>query len=65
MPVSSERAAFWNASQNVRPMLIASPTLFICVPSVVVGAGELLEGEPRPLRDDVVDGRLERGARDA
>ena len=28
-----------------------------------VGAGELLEGEARPLDDDVVDDRLERGAR--
>ena len=28
-----------------------------------LGAGELLEREPRPLRDDVVDDRLERGAR--
>ena len=28
-----------------------------------LGAGELLEGEPRPLRDHVVDDRLERGAR--
>ena len=28
-----------------------------------VGAGELLEREARPLHDDVVDGRLERGAR--
>ncbi len=62
MPVSSERAAFCSASQNVRPMLITSPTLFICVPSVVVGAGELLEREARPLHDDVVDDRLERGA---
>ena len=62
-PVSSERAAFCSASQNVRPMLITSPTLFICVPSVGVGAGELLEREARPLDDDVVDDRLERGAR--
>jgi hypothetical protein len=44
-------------------MLITSPTLFICVPSVVVGAGELLEREARPLDDDVVDDRLEGGAR--
>ena len=30
-PVSSERNAFCSASLNVRPMAIASPTLFICV----------------------------------
>jgi hypothetical protein len=35
-PVSSsrERIAFRNASANVRPMPIVSPTDFICVPSV-------------------------------
>ena len=31
---SRERIAFENASWKVRPMPIASPTLFICVPSV-------------------------------
>ena len=31
---SRERNAFQNASRNVRPMPIASPTDFICVPSV-------------------------------
>ncbi len=30
-PISSARSPFWNASLNVRPMAIASPTDFICV----------------------------------
>ena len=30
-PASSARHPFWNASLNVRPMAIASPTDFICV----------------------------------
>ena len=30
---SRERIAFWNASLKVRPMAIASPTLFMCVVS--------------------------------
>jgi len=33
-PISSERSAFWSDSLKVRPMAIASPTLFICVVSV-------------------------------
>ena len=33
MPVSRERRAFWKLSWNVRPMAMASPTLFICVES--------------------------------
>jgi hypothetical protein len=32
-PCSSERSAFCSASVNVRPIAIASPTDFICVPS--------------------------------
>ena len=61
LPTSSPRRAFWNDSLNVRPMAIVSPTLFICVVSVGVGLGELLEGEPRDLGDHVVDRRLEAG----
>ena len=60
-PVSSERSAFCSDSWKVRPMAMASPTDFIAVVSVGVGAGELLEGEARDLGDDIVDGRLERG----
>ena len=33
-PISSERRHFCRLSLNVRPMAIASPTLFICVVSV-------------------------------
>ena len=54
-----------NAWPNVRPIAIASPTDFMCVESVGVGAGELLEGEARPLDDHVVDRRLEARRRDA
>ena len=36
---SRERIAFRNASLNVRPIPIASPTDFICVPSVVSAPG--------------------------
>jgi hypothetical protein len=50
---------------NVRPIAITSPTDFICVVSVRVGIRELLEGEARDLRDDVVDRRLEAGRRGA
>ena len=32
-PISSARSPFWNASLNVRPIAIASPTDFICVVS--------------------------------
>ena len=31
--------AFWRLSLKVRPMLIASPTLFICTPSVALAFG--------------------------
>jgi hypothetical protein len=58
-----ERAqAFCSASLKVRPIAIASPTLFICVVRVV-GGRELLEGEARHLDHHVVDGRLEAGRR--
>ncbi len=50
------------ASLKVRPMAMASPTLFIEVPRRGVGVGELLEGEAGPFDDDVIDGRLEGGA---
>ena len=64
-PVSSERSAFCRLSWKVRPIAIASPTDFIEVVSIGVGAGEFLEGEARNFGDDVVDGRLERGRRRA
>ena len=32
-PISSARSPFWNASLNVRPIAMASPTDFICVVS--------------------------------
>jgi hypothetical protein len=38
-PSSSERTAFRNASLNVRPIAIASPTDFICVVSVRSACG--------------------------
>ena len=38
-PVSSERSAFWKLSLKVRPMLMASPTDFICVVSTGSAAG--------------------------
>ena len=39
LPISSERIAFWSDSLNVRPMAIASPTDFICGPSVESAPG--------------------------
>ena len=36
---SIDRMPFCNASLNVRPMAIASPTLFICVVSVSSASG--------------------------
>ena len=38
-PVSSERSAFCTASLNVRPIDMASPTLFICVVSTASACG--------------------------
>jgi hypothetical protein len=38
-PISSERRHFCRLSLNVRPMAIASPTLFICVVSVGSACG--------------------------
>ena len=35
-PVSRPRRAFWRASLSVRPIAMVSPTLFICVLSVVL-----------------------------
>ncbi len=63
LPISSERIAFCSDSLKVRPIAIASPTDFICGPSVSLGLRELLEGEARDLGDDVVDRRLEAGRR--
>jgi hypothetical protein len=49
---------------NVRPMAMASPTLFICVVSVgsacgMVAVRKHLEGKARNLGDDVINARLE------
>ena len=60
---SRERIAFTNACLKVRPIDIASPTDCIEVCSTPLGAGELLEGEARPLDHHVVDRRLEGGRR--
>ena len=57
--VSSERSAFCSASVKLRPIAIASPTHFIVRGQRRVGAGELLEREPRHLDHDVVERRLE------
>ena len=65
MPVSRPRSAFCSDSWKVRPIAITSPTDFICVVRRSFGARELLEREARDLRDDVVDGRLERRRRGA
>ena len=61
--VSSERRHFCRLSLNVRPMAMASPTLFICVVSVgsacgMVAVRKHLEGEARNLGDDVINARL-------
>ncbi len=63
-PISSERRHYCRLSLNVRPMAMASPTLFICVVSVKGGrlqrpCGNVLEGKARNLGDDVINGRLE------
>jgi len=39
LSISSERIAFCNDSLNVRPIAIASPTDFICGPSVSLACG--------------------------
>ena len=62
---SRERSALPNAWPNVRPIAITSPTDFMWVESVGVDARELLEREPRPLDDHVVERRLEAGGRGA
>jgi hypothetical protein len=64
-PVSSERSAFCSDSWKVRPIAMASPTDFIAVVRVRIGAGEFLEGKARDLGDDIVDRRLEGGRRRA
>src|SRR5882724_1761782 len=63
-PISSERRHFCRLSLNVRPMAIASPTLFICVVSVgsacgMVAVRKHLEGKARNLGEDVINARLE------
>ena len=60
---SRERIAFWNASLKVRPMAIASPTLFMCVVSSRSAMRELLERPARHLDDHVVERGLEAGRR--
>jgi len=40
-------------------MAMASPTLFICVGSVMVAVRQHLEGKVRDLGDDVINTRLE------
>ena len=57
------RIALANACWNVRPIAMTSPTDFMCVLSRSSTPRELLEGEARPLHDDVVDRRLEGGRR--
>ena len=63
--VSIERSAFCSDSWKVPPRPSTSPTDFIEVVSVEIGAGEFLEGEARDLGDHIVDGRLEGGGRRA
>ena len=63
-PISGERRHFCRLPLHVRPMAIASPTLFICVVSVgsacrMVAVRKHLEGEARNLGDDVINARLE------
>jgi len=57
-PISSERRHFCRLSLNVRPMLMASPTLSSAW-SASVGLREFLEREPRHLHHHVVNRRLE------
>ena len=64
MSSSRLRSALAKACWKVRPMAIASPTDFMCVDRSEVHAGELLEGEARPLDHHVVDRRLEARGRD-
>ncbi len=45
-------------------MAMASPTDFIEVVEIGLGAGEFLEGEARDLRHHIIDGRLEARGRD-
>ena len=39
LPTSRPRSDFWKASLNVRPIAIVSPTLFICVVSLLSASG--------------------------
>ena len=61
--VSSERQHFCRLRFKVRPLAIASPTLFICMVRVgsvcgMVAVRKHLEGEARKLGDDVINARL-------
>ena len=44
-PISRERMAFCNASLKVRPMAMASPTDFICVPSTGLVSGNFSKAQ--------------------
>ena len=55
--------AFCSASLKVRPMAMASPTDFICVPRVASAPGNFSKAKRGILVDHVVDGRLEAGRR--
>jgi hypothetical protein len=60
---SRERIALANACPKVRPIAIASPDRLHVGERRASTPGELLEGEARPLHDDVVDRRVEGGGR--
>src|ERR1044072_5938670 len=64
-PVSIDRSAFRSDSWKVRPIDIASPTLFIEVGRRASGPRELRKGEAGNFGDDIVDLRQERGGRRA
>ena len=59
MSSSRERIALPNASLNVRPIDIASPTVFICVVSRSSAPGNFSNANRGDLHDDVVERRLE------
>jgi len=64
-PVSMERNAFCSDSWKVRPIDMASPTLFIEVVSNASAPGNFSKAKRGILGDDIVDRRLERGGRRA
>ena len=57
--ISSERRHFCRLSLNVRPMAMASPTLFHLRGERGVGLRKFLEGKARNLGDDVINARFE------